>query len=219
MNKKNSLILALDVLSRDKALELTEQLVDHFDAIKVGYPLILHAGLGIVEEISSISPVIADLKIADTPNTNRLICEAVLGAGADAIIAQAFPGKDSLVACADCAESFGADLFVVTEMSHPGADQFMAPLAERMARLAVESGASGVVAPPTRPERIRMIRSIIGDKLIISPGVGAQGGSAGEALQAGADYLIVGRSVYGSADPVAQAKELAAQVEQSRRSN
>lgn len=219
MKKKNSLILALDVLSRDKALELTEQLVDHFDAIKVGYPLILHAGLGIVEEISSISPVIADLKIADTPNTNRLICEAVLGAGADAIIAQAFPGKDSLVACADCAESFGADLFVVTEMSHPGAEQFMAPLAERMARLAVESGARGVVAPATRPERIRMIRSIIGDKLIISPGVGAQGGSAGEALQAGADYLIVGRSVYGSADPVAQAKELAAQVEQSRRSN
>lgn len=219
MKKKNSLILALDVLSRDKALELTEQLVDHFDAIKVGYPLILHAGLGIVEEISSISPVIADLKIADTPNTNRLICEAVLGAGADAIIAQAFPGKDSLVACADCAKSFGADLFVVTEMSHPGAEQFMAPLAERMARLAVESGASGVVAPATRPERIRMIRSIIGDKLIISPGVGAQGGSAGEALQAGADYLIVGRSVYGSADPVAQAKELAAQVEQSRRSN
>jgi len=207
------------VLSRDKALELTEQLVDHFDAIKVGYPLILHAGLGIVEEISSISPVIADLKIADTPNTNRLICEAVLGAGADAIIAQAFPGKDSLVACADCARGFGADLFVVTEMSHPGAEQFMAPLAERMARLAVESGASGVVAPATRPERIRMIRSIIGDKLIISPGVGAQGGSAGEALQAGADYLIVGRSVYGSADPVAQAKELAAQVEQSRRSN
>ena len=219
MKKKNSLILALDVLSRDKALELTEQLVDHFDAIKVGYPLILHAGLGIVEEISSISPVIADLKIADTPNTNRLICEAVLGAGAAAIIAQAFPGKDSLVACADCARDFAAELFVVTEMSHPGAEQFMAPLAERMARLAVESGASGVVAPATRPERIRMIRSIIGDKLIISPGVGAQGGSAGEALQAGADYLIVGRSVYGSADPVAQAKELAAQVEQSRRSN
>ena len=219
MKKKNSLILALDVVSRDKALNLTELLVDHFDAIKVGYPLILHAGLGIVEEISSISPVIADLKIADTPNTNRLICEAVLGAGADAIIAQAFPGKDSLVACADCARGFGADLFVVTEMSHPGAEQFMAPLAERMARLAVESGASGVVAPATRPERIRMIRSIIGDKLIISPGVGAQGGSAGEALQAGADYLIVGRSVYGSADPVAQAKELAAQVEQSRRSN
>jgi len=212
MNKKNSLILALDVVSRDKALNLAELLVDYFDAIKVGYPLILHAGLGIVKEISSISPVIADLKIADIPNTNRLICEAVLGAGAAAIIAQAFPGRDSLVACADCAESFGADLFVVTEMSHPGAEQFMAPLAERMARLAVEAGASGVVAPATRPERIGLIRSIIGDKLIISPGVGAQGGSAGQALQAGADYLIVGRSVYGSADPLASTKELLDQI-------
>ena len=212
MNKNNSLILALDVVSRDKALNLAELLVDYFDAIKVGYPLILHAGLGIVKEISSISPVIADLKIADIPNTNRLICEAVLGAGAAAIIAQAFPGRDSLVACADCAESFGADLFVVTEMSHPGAEQFMAPLAERMARLAVEAGASGVVAPATRPERIRLIRSIIGDKLIISPGVGAQGGSAGQALQAGADYLIVGRSVYGSADPLASTKELLDQI-------
>ncbi len=212
MIQKTSLILALDVLSRDKALHLTGLLGEYFDAIKIGYPLILHAGLGIVKEICSISPVIADLKIADIPNTNRLICEAVLGAGAAGIIAHAFPGKDSLLACTDCARGFGAELFVVTEMSHPGAEQFMAPQAERMARLALEADASGVVAPATRPERIRLIRSIIGDKLIISPGVGAQGGSAGEALQAGADYLIVGRSVYESADPLASTKELLDQI-------
>ncbi|MGB3919874.1 orotidine-5'-phosphate decarboxylase [Methanothrix sp.] len=208
MNKKSSLILALDVLSRDEALRLSEQLGSYFDAIKIGYPLILHAGLGIVGEICTSIPVIADLKIADIPNTNRLICEAVLGAGATAIIAQAFPGRDSLLACADCARDFAADLFVVTEMSHPGAEEFMAPVAERMARLAVETGASGVVAPATRPERIRLIRSMIGERLIISPGVGAQGGSPGGALEAGADYLIVGRQIYGSADPLASTKEL-----------
>ncbi len=218
MNQKTSLILALDVLSRDLALELTEKLGDCFDAIKIGYPLILHAGLGIVEEISSSIPVIADLKIADIPNTNRLICEAVLGAGASAIIAQAFPGKDSLLACADCARCFGADLFVVTEMSHPGAEEFMAPVAERMARLAVEAGASGVVAPATRPEKIRLIRSIIGDRLIISPGVGAQGGSARSALEAGADYLSVGRSIYEASDPLARAEELVRLVEISKKS-
>ena len=217
MNQKTSLILALDVLSRDKALELAELLIDCFDAIKIGYPLILDAGIGIVEEISSSTPVIADLKIADIPNTNRLICEAVLGAGAAAIIAQAFPGKDSLAACADCARSFGADLYAVTEMSHPGAEEFMAPLAERMARMAVEAGASGVVAPATRPERIKLIRSIVRDKIIISPGVGAQGGSAQQALEAGADYLIVGRSVYEAADPRARAKELLSLVEQSKK--
>jgi len=202
------LILALDVTNRKQALFLAEKLRNYFDAIKIGYPLILSAGLEIVTEISAIAPVIADLKVADIPNTNRLICQAVLGAGAGGIIAQAFPGKDSLQACAKSAAEHGADLFVVTEMSHPGAELFMAPQAEKMARLAVEVGAAGVVAPATRPDRIKLIRSIIGERIIISPGVGAQGGSARAALQAGADYLIVGRSVYEAEDPVASAKQI-----------
>ncbi|MBN1235145.1 MAG: orotidine-5'-phosphate decarboxylase [Methanotrichaceae archaeon] len=207
MKRETKLILALDVISRERALSLAAELCDYFDAIKIGYPLILTVGLGIVKEISAFAPVIADLKVADIPNTNRLICDAVLGAGAGGIIAQAFPGKDSLQACAKSAAEHGADLFVVTEMSHPGAELFMAPLAERMARLAVEAGATGVVAPATRPMRIKLIRSIIGERLIISPGVGAQGGSAGAALQAGADYLIVGRSIYEAEDPAAAAKK------------
>jgi orotidine-5'-phosphate decarboxylase len=210
MKKKTRLILALDVTAREQALSLAEKLCGYFDAIKIGYPLILSAGLGIVTEIATTLPVIADLKVADIPNTNRLICQAVLGAGACSIIAQAFPGKDSLLACAKSAVEHGADLYVVTEMSHPGAELFMAPLAERMARLAVEVGAAGVVAPATRPDRIKLIRSIIGGQIIISPGVGAQGGSAGAALLAGADYLIVGRSIYEAEDPVASTKKLLA---------
>lgn len=212
MKRETKLILALDVTSRERALSLAGKLRDYFDAIKIGYPLILSAGLGIVKEVSATVPVIADLKVADIPNTNRLICEAVLCAGAGGIIAQAFPGKDSLLACAKSAAAHGADLFVVTEMSHPGAELFMAPLAERMARLAVEAGAAGVVAPATRPEKIRLIRSIIGERIIISPGVGAQGGSAGAALQAGADYLIVGRSIYEAEDPAGSARKLLDQI-------
>jgi orotidine-5'-phosphate decarboxylase len=208
MKKDTRLILALDVTTREPALSLAEKLCGYFDAIKIGYPLILSAGLGIVTEIATILPVIADLKVADIPNTNRLICQAVLGAGACGIIAQAFPGKDSLQACAKSAAEHGADLYVVTEMSHPGAELFMAPLAEKMARLAVEVDATGVVAPATRPDRIKLIRSIIGERIIISPGVGAQGGSADAALLAGADYLIVGRSIYEAEDPVASAKKL-----------
>ncbi|HPS92293.1 MAG TPA: orotidine 5'-phosphate decarboxylase [Methanothrix sp.] len=143
MKKDTRLILALDVTSREKALSLALQLKGYFNALKIGYPLILSAGLGIV-----------------------------------------------------------------TEMSHPGAELFMAPLAERMARLAADVGATGVVAPATRPERIRVIRSIIGERIIISPGVGAQGGSAGAALEAGADYLIVGRSIYEAKVPDVSARKL-----------
>lgn len=216
MKKQTRLILALDVTSKARALNLAGQLSPYFDAIKIGYPLILSAGLGIVKDVSACAPVITDLKIADIPHTNRLICEAALQAGASGIIAHAFPGKDSLAACAASAADHGADLFVVTEMSHPGAELFMTPLAERMARLAVDVGAAGVVAPATRPERIERIRSIIGTRTIISPGVGAQGGSASKALGAGADYIIVGRSVYEADDPATAAEMVLSELSDVR---
>jgi len=212
MRINTRMILALDVTSGVRALSLAERLKDYFDAIKIGYPLILSAGLGIVKEVSAYSPVIADLKIADIPNTSRLICEAALEAGACGIIAHAFPGRDSLQACAESASSYSAELYVVTEMSHPGAAAFMAPVAEQMARLAVDIGAAGVVAPATRPERVRRIRAVIGNRIIISPGVGAQGGSAREALKAGADFLIVGRSVYEAENPEAVAEGILSEM-------
>ena len=157
MIQNTRLILALDVLSKDKALDLTSTLRDKIDYVKVGYPLILAAGLEVVGELSSIAPVIADLKIADIPSTNTLISEQVLEAGASGIIAHAFVGRDSLSASVDAAREFDALAFAVTEMSHPGALEFMAPVAERLARLAAECDVDGVVAPATRPET-RIVR-------------------------------------------------------------
>jgi len=212
MRRDTRLILALDVMSRAKALYLVLSLKDYFDAIKIGYPLILSVGPWIVKDISSIAPVIADLKIADIPNTNRLICEAVLEKGAIGLIAHAFPGLDSLQACADCARSHEAELFVVAEMSHPGAELFMAPIYKDLAALAIEVDAAGIVAPATKPDKIKLIRSIIGGKTIISPGVGAQGGSPSAALEAGADYLIAGRSIIEAENPVISAEKLLSEI-------
>lgn len=209
LRKRTGLILALDVLSADRADLVLGSAAEFLDAVKVGYPLILAAGLPVVSCLAERLPVIADLKVADIPNTNRLICDQVFDAGASGIIAHAFPGQDSLQACADSAAQAGAALYVVTEMSHPGAQDFMAVRAEDMARLAVEVGAAGVVAPATRPQRISAIRKIIGPSIIISPGVGAQGGTAASALKAGADFLIAGRSIYEAKDPGIAAQELA----------
>jgi orotidine-5'-phosphate decarboxylase len=209
MEKKNRLILALDVTDREHALRIANEVSDYVDSIKVGYPLVLGEGLGIVKELVEIAPVIADFKVADIPNTDRLICEHVFNAGAAGIITHGFTGRDSLDSCVKVANDFGTDVYVVTEMSHPGGVEFFRPVAEDIAKMAVEAGASGVVAPATRPERVKDIRKIIGEELnIISPGVGAQGGSAADVIRAGADWVIVGRSIYNSDSPAEVAKKI-----------
>ena len=65
---------------------------------------------------------------------------------------------------------------------------------------------------PDEPERIAAIRKIIGDREILSPGVGAQGGSAADAIKAGADYVIVGRAIYKSDNPRQVAEDIAREI-------
>lgn len=213
MIKDTRLILALDVTDRQQALKIAQSVKGHVDAIKIGYPLVLATGKDIIGEIAEMVPVIADFKVADIPNTDRLICEEVFRAGADAVIVHGFTGSDSLKMCVEVAEVHGADIYVVTEMSHPGALDFMQRVAEDMAQMASNANVAGVVAPATRPERVQKIRGIIGNDIaIISPGVGAQGGSAVDAIKAGADWVIVGRSIYLADDPKQAAMEIAKEI-------
>jgi len=103
-------------------------------------------------------------------------------------------------------------VFVITEMSHPGGARFTAPHAEEMARMAIQAGAAGIVAPATRPDRVKALRAIVGSRLILAPGVGAQGGKASDAIAAGADAVIVGRAIYEAKDPAKAAREIAAEI-------
>ena len=216
MQRKTGLIVALDVTDEKEAISISKAVAEHVDAIKIGYPLVLGAGLGIITKISEFAHVIADFKVADIPNTDKLICDQTFKAGAEAVIVHGFTGTDSLTECVKTGREHGKDIYVVTEMSHPGALDFMQTAAEKLAQMAVDSGATGVVAPATRPERLREIRNIVGDLTIISPGVGAQGGSAADAIKAGADYVIVGRSIYGSENPEVTAGKIADEIKKCR---
>ncbi|UCE73090.1 MAG: orotidine-5'-phosphate decarboxylase [Methanomassiliicoccales archaeon] len=210
MKQKSGLILALDVAEEQKALQISESVGDIVAAIKVGYPLVLACGLDVVTRISKLSEVICDFKVADIPNVNRLIVENAIRKGASGIICHGFVGRDSIAACVKAAG--GKDVFVVVEMSHPGGVEFYQPTTERFAKLAVEVGASGVIAPATRPERIKYIRGLVGELKILTPGVGAQGGSAQQAMEAGADYVIVGRSIYQADDPRSVAENITEEI-------
>ncbi|WP_292466871.1 orotidine-5'-phosphate decarboxylase [Methanolobus sp.] len=215
MERKTGLILALDVTNRNEAIKISKQVAGYVDAIKIGYPLVLATGMDIIDQLSKYAPIIADFKVADIPNTNRLICEQVFKAGADGVIVQGFTGHDSLEAAVKLAKEKDKDIYVVTEMSHPGALDFMQQAGEGIAKMAADAKVTGVVAPATRPERVTEIRKIIGNELsIISPGVGAQGGTASDVIKAGADWVIVGRSIYQSDEPDMAAKKIVDEIKE-----
>lgn len=211
MKKCSRLILALDETDEKKALAIAESVAGVVDAIKINWPLVLSAGPEMITKLSKYSDVICDFKVADIPNTVRLIVENSVARGASAVIVHAFPGSDSLAEAVKAAGDKAA-IYAVTEMSHPGGKEFTAPNAERLAQIGVDCNVKGFIAPATRPERIAAIRRIIGDREILSPGVGAQGGSASDAIKAGADYVIVGRAIYKSDNPRKVAEDIASEI-------
>jgi orotidine-5'-phosphate decarboxylase len=120
-----------------------------------------------------------------------------------------FIGLDALKSIIDICGDDTA-VFVVTELTHPGGLEFTRPLAEQFASMAAFLGCYGIQAPGTRPEQIAVLRKVVGpDMCIASCGIGAQGGSFTAALEAGADFGIIGRAIYAADDPGLAAEEFA----------
>ena len=210
MDVKNNIILAMDLMDLKEAERVCESINEYIDTIKIGYPLTLAEGLSTIGFFKDNFDykVICDYKVADIPATNEKIANQTFDAGADAIICHGFVGSDSVDACKTSAEDHGGEVFLLTEMSHPGAIKFLQPNADEIARMGVEMGITNYVAPSTRPERLSKIRDIVGkDAFMISPGVGTQGGDPRETLKY-SNALIIGRSIYNAEDPEKATKDI-----------
>lgn len=206
----NRLILALDVFDRDRALKIVKETRGYIDAVKIGLPLVLSEGMGIMHEIKDVVsiPIIADFKMADIPYVSTLVTKISVANGADAVICQGFVGSDSVKACIEEAGDY-VDTIVVAEMSHKGGMEYIQKYSEKIAKMAKDLGAAGIVAPATKPARVAKLRTTIGRKMyIISPGVRAQGAKVGDAVRAGANFEIVGRAIYEADNPAEAAREI-----------
>lgn len=205
------LVLALDDVEPQAAMAIARALGHGLDAVKVGWPLVLSAGTGIVGRLADVVPVICDFKVADIPAVTEMIVKVAATSGARGVIVHGFVGSDSVAAAVR--SSMGADVFVVAEMSHPGAVEHIQGRAEAIARSAKDAGAAGIIAPATRPERVTLLREVVGTGMrILSPGVGTQGGDAAGAIRAGADAIIVGRSLYRAPNSQRAMDDLLAQM-------
>lgn len=178
------------------------------------------------------APVILDAKRGDIGNTAAAYARWAYDIlDADAITIAPYMGHDSVAPFSDRAER---GVFVLARTSNPGAADLQSlrleggePLYERVARLATTSwnphGNVGLVAGATAPAELGRIREIAGpDALLLIPGVGAQGGSAADAIRLGANKLgenaIINssRGVLYAKDPAEAARTLRDELNRHR---
>jgi len=213
LRKGKGLIVAFDMEDVEFAVKLAQDLrgaKGNF-AIKIGRPLEMQVGKGIIAKIKEFSdlPVIYDGKIADIPYISRKIAENAYDAGADAVIVQGVLGSDVLEEIKGLGKG---DVIAVVEMTHKGSDEFIQPVAEKIADIVVDIGVDGVVLPATKPDRVKKLVKIVKSAYVISPGIKAQGASPGDAIINGADYEVVGRAIYEAENPKRAAEEMYKEV-------
>jgi orotidine-5'-phosphate decarboxylase len=232
-SRKSKIVLALDLEDRDptrlasKSSELLRKVSEYVCAVKINRQLVLALGLrngvdSIVKMAHEFSlPAIMDAKLNDIGHTNEFMARMYMDVGFDAIIASPVAGwDDGLDEVFRLANLHGKSIILLVYMSNPGAETFYSlnvsgadqrprPVFELLTELAVRWKSHGVIVGATKPEIISRVRSLAGSELAIySPGVGVQGGDPRKALKAGADYLIVGRTIYNAEDPERAAREL-----------
>lgn len=214
LRKPPALIPSLD-LKLDKATELITKLADVEDKIaayKMSSLQVMERGLlEATEELKAYTslPIIYDHQKASTdiPSIVKSQVELVASFGVDVFIAvPQGAGSKTLESFVKTCKAKGILPVVLLEMTHPEADDYLEEDApNRIFDTAVELGVKYFVVPGNKTEKIIKYRCWA-DKMdknikLMSPGIGAQGGTAEEAVKAGVDYPIVGRAIYNAEDP------------------
>lgn len=209
--RRSRLILALDEPLLEKVRSVTHVAGPHLAALKVHpeYPHVWKTRVTDLKHSSLFSGyTIADAKLADIDSTNAWKTRYILSHGFDAIICHGFPGQPAVEAIVNVANEMGRGVFLLTAMTSKG-HMFDPKHIEALASMARELGVAGVIAPGNQYDILRKVRRLVGSEmLILSPGIGAQGGDAEKALMAGTDFAIVGRQILGATDPAKSAEEI-----------
>ncbi len=230
MNLKNPIIVALDVDTGERCLELARSLSPKVGAFKIGPRLSVRYGAGLVSELARQAPVFVDNKYLDIPNTMESALRATFAAGATLATVHGWAGPEALARLARVEKELNSKrpfkVLAVTVLTSFSAETMpphlrAVPIADQVRDLcdmAVESGITGLVCSP---EEVAALRARAESAFLVTPGIRSPGDEKGDqkrvlgprqAIELGASALVVGRPIVDAADPVAAAERVLADL-------
>ena len=219
----DKIIVALDVATKEKALDLVEELRDQISFFKIGLQLYTAEGPEIVRAVLATGvKVFLDLKLHDIPNTVARAVESASNLGVHMLTIH-LSGGSEMIRAAVTAHKNNLPILGVTVLTS-ATDQTLREIGIsdkidnqvlRLAKLGIEAGVDGLVASPVE---VKMLRDQFGAKIkLVVPGIRPSWSEAGDqrrvmtprqALGAGADYLVIGRPIIAHLSP----REAAAKI-------
>ncbi|HEV3474580.1 MAG TPA: orotidine-5'-phosphate decarboxylase [Actinomycetota bacterium] len=221
---RNPLIVAADLSDADAAEDLARRLAPVVGMVKVGLELFCAAGPAAVSRVARHAPVFLDLKLHDIPATVQAAARGAARLGASMLSVHALGGPEMVRAAVEGAAEGAAavgkeppDIAAVTVLSSLAEAAGASP-----ASLAFEAQTAGAKGAIVSGEDVKAVREILGpDLLLVVPGIRPTGDepndharvlTPAEAMEAGADYVVVGRPITRSPDPRTAAEAILREV-------
>jgi orotidine-5'-phosphate decarboxylase len=227
-NAADKIIVALDVPTKKEALELVEQLRKKISFFKIGLQLFTAVGPKVVREILETgAKVFLDLKLYDIPNTVAHAVESAGGLGVQMLTIH-LSGGDAMVKAALSARPKNMSILgvtVLTSLDEPairalGISSTIEEQVSRLAKMGVAAGIDGLVVSP---HEIEVLRPQFGDDIeLVVPGIRPPWSETADqkrvmtprqALDAGADYLVIGRPIIAHPNPPKAVAKILAEIE------
>ena len=223
---RDRLIVALDVRSVGEAEAMVVRLGDSVTFYKVGLQLVFAGGLTFAERLGrSGKQVFLDVKLLDIDNTVAGAVQSIAAMGMTFVTIHAYPqAMRAAVAARGDARLKLLGVTVLTSMNQSDLAEagYAGSVGDLVARRAAEARAAGMDGIVASPAEAAAVRAIVGpDIAIVTPGIRPAGAGADDqkrvatpaaAIQAGADYLVVGRPITSAADPKGAADAIVAEI-------
>lgn len=218
------IIVALDFSTKQEALKIVKELEGFADFYKVGVELFISEGPEILKELKKLDKrIFLDLKFHDIPNTVYKATRAILNYDIDMLTVHTSGGFSMLKRAVEAVrehslkEGIKTKLIGVTaltsldeeDLKDIGINLSIIDFVKRLSLMAKNAGVDGVVASA---HEVKAIKELCGkDFLVITPGIRTSRAekndqkrivTALEAFALGADYIVVGRTIISSSEPV-----------------